>query len=220
MTETRRPDRFQLYLASRSPRRVALLEQIGLSVRRIERETDEMWRPHESPETYVRRVAMNKARAAWATLPAHARAVVLAADTAVVLGQDVLGKPPDLAGAARMLRSLSGRPHRVLTAVAVIADGRELAALSDSQVTFKTLSEAQIRAYCETGEPLDKAGGYAIQGYGALFIADLRGSYSGVMGLPLFETGRLLEAVGVQILATADGRASGERPDRIDATPL
>jgi septum formation protein len=194
-----------IYLASRSPRRLALLEQIGLHVALVETETDETRRPGESPETYVRRVALEKARAGRAAVPEDTWRPVLAADTAVVVGDITLGKPPDRETAVRMLGALSGRSHRVLTAVALIAGTRELTELSDSRVTFRALLESEILSYWETGEPCDKAGAYAIQGIGALFVSDLHGSYSGVMGLPLFETGRLLAAAGIHVIAPATG---------------
>ncbi|WP_373509943.1 nucleoside triphosphate pyrophosphatase [Thiocapsa sp.] len=189
-----------LYLASRSPRRLALLEQIGVRVALVEANTDETRRPGESPETYVRRVALEKARAGRAAVSEDERRPVLAADTAVVLGDMTLGKPTDRASAAHMLSTLSGRSHRVLTAVALIDGERELTDLSDSLVTFRALQESEILNYWETGEPCDKAGAYAIQGIGALFVSDLQGSYSGVMGLPLFETGRLLAAAGIHVI--------------------
>ncbi|SDW97109.1 Maf family protein [Thiocapsa roseopersicina] len=194
-----------LYLASRSPRRLALLEQIGVRVALVDAETDETRWPGESPETYVRRVALEKARAGRAAVSEDTLFPVLAADTAVVLGDMTLGKPADRADAARMLSTLSGRSHRVLTAVALIAGERELTDLSDSLVTFRALQESEILSYWDTGEPCDKAGAYAIQGIGALFITDLQGSYSGVMGLPLFETGRLLSAAGIHLLGSVPG---------------
>lgn len=175
-----------LYLASRSPRRRALLEQIGLRVALIDGDTDERRQPGESPKDYVARVAKEKARLGWTRLPAGEQRPVLAADTAVVLGDRTLGKPSDRESARDMLRALSGRAHRVLTAVALIADGRESSDLSESRVTFRALTESEIDAYWATGEPHDKAGAYAIQGHAALFVTELHGSYSGVMGLPLF----------------------------------
>jgi len=193
----------RLYLASRSPRRLELLKQIGVSVSLVDVEIDETRWTGESPKTYVLRVALEKARAGFAALREDEPGVVLGADTAVVLGGRTLGKPSDRESAARMLRSLSGRSHRVLTAVALIAKGRELTDLSDSQVTFRALQEDEIQGYWETGEPMDKAGAYAIQGCGAIFVSDLRGSYSGVMGLPLFETGRLLDAAGIGLIRCA-----------------
>jgi septum formation protein len=171
-------------------------------------ETDETRRPGESPETYVRRVALEKARAGRAAVSEGELRPVLAADTAVVLGDMTLGKPADRASAARMLGTLSGRSHRVLTAIALIVGERELTDLSDSLVTFRALQESEILSYWDTGEPCDKAGAYAIQGIGALFISELQGSYSGVMGLPLFETGRLLGAAGIQVIGSASGAVS------------
>ncbi len=195
-----------LHLASRSPRRLALLEQIGMRVALVDVETDERRRPGESPKSYVVRVALEKARAGRAALVAEEMRPVLAADTAVVVDDVTLGKPRDQDSAVRMLRSLSGRVHRVLTAVALIVGERERTALSESLVTFRPLDESEILLYWQTGEPCDKAGGYAIQGLGALFIADLQGSYSGVMGLPLFETGRLLADAGIAVVAAASAR--------------
>jgi septum formation protein len=204
MTDAR-PDvaAHRLYLASRSPRRLELLKQIGVSVTLVDVEIDETRWTGESPETYVLRVALEKARAGCAAIREDEPRAVLGADTAVVVGDLTLGKPSDRESAARMLRSLSGRSHRVLTGVALIAQGRELTDLSDSQVTFRTLQEYEIQGYWDTGEPMDKAGAYAIQGHGALFVSDLRGSYSGVMGLPLFETGRLLDAAGIELIRCA-----------------
>lgn len=192
-----------LYLASRSPRRRELLAQIGLAVVLIDGETDETRLRGESPRDYVLRIALEKGRVGRSRLPPDADRPVLAADTVVVVDDQTLGKPADRQSAIEMLRALSGRSHRVLTAVALITNEGELTALSDSRVTFRPLSESEILRYCDSGEPLDKAGAYAIQGYGALFVADLQGSYSGVMGLPLFETGRLLEAVGIQVIPSS-----------------
>lgn len=190
----------QLYLASGSPRRAELLAQIGVRFLAAPVDTDETPRSGESPEDYVARVAQDKARAAHVALPAS-RLPVLGADTAVVLGARILGKPRDEADAMAMLRALSGQEHRVLTGVCLMAGQGPLSAVSESQVRFRDISEAEMVRYWQTGEPCDKAGGYAIQGLGALFVAGLRGSYSGVMGLPLFETGRLLEQVGISPLA-------------------
>lgn len=195
-----------LYLASRSPRRLALLEQIGLRVALVDVETDETRLAGESPEDYVVRVAREKAWAGRGALIAGETRPVLAADTAVVVDGMTLGKPSDRDLALRMLRLLSGRTHRVLTAVALIAGEREFTATSESRVTFRPLDELEILLYWQTGEPCDKAGGYAIQGLGALFIADLQGSYSGVMGLPLFETGQLLADAGIAVVAAASAR--------------
>jgi septum formation protein len=200
----------RIHLASRSPRRLELLEQIGVRVDLVAAETDETRRVDESPETYVRRVALEKARAGRAALAEDEARPVLAADTAVVLGDRTLGKPADRESGVQMLRALSGRSHRVLTAVALIAGGREYIELSDSLVTFRVLEESEISRYWQTGEPIDKAGGYAIQGFAALFISDLRGSYSGVMGLPLFETGRLLACAGIDLISSASADVQDE----------
>ncbi|WP_295398904.1 nucleoside triphosphate pyrophosphatase [uncultured Thiocystis sp.] len=190
----------QIYLASRSPRRGELLTQVGVRFAVIAADIDETPRPEESPTEYVRRIALEKGRAGRSVLPERDGRPVLAADTAVVSEGHLLGKPRDREDAARMLRLLSGQTHRVLTAVALIAGAREWVEMSESRVTFRPIREEEIRRYWRTGEPLDKAGGYGIQGHGALFVAALEGSYSGVMGLPLFETGRLLEQAGIELL--------------------
>lgn len=189
-----------LILASKSPRRRALLTQIGIGFDVIDIDQDEARLPGEAPEDYVLRLALDKARAGSAlTKPRH-RLPVLAADTAVVVGDSILGKPLDRSDAAAMMRRLTGRTHRVLTGIALVSE-RERQDLSVSEVRFGTVSAQEADAYWESGEPADKAGGYAIQGLGALFVADLRGSYSGVMGLPLFETARLLAAAGIDCLS-------------------
>jgi len=183
-----------IYLASGSPRRRELLRQIGVSYRLIDTAVDETALEDEAPLAYVSRVAAAKANAGWQCSREPDDAPVLAADTAVVLDGSILGKPRDQADALDMLRRLSGRSHEVLTAVALRSaaglDGR----VSRSVVTFRSIDAAEAGAYWDTGEPRDKAGAYAIQGRAAVFIADLRGSYSGVMGLPLFETAELLRA--------------------------
>lgn len=162
---------------------------------------DESPEPGESAEHYVGRLALDKARAALTLLGKAERTLILAADTAVVIGADILGKPRDAADAAAMLRRLSGGEHRVLSGVALIgADGRETSALSESRVRMRRILDAEMAAYWATGEPADKAGGYAIQGRAAVFVEALSGSYSGVMGLPLFETAALLAAAGVPSL--------------------
>ena len=183
-------------LASASPRRSQLLEQIGVRHAVCPADVDETLRAGESPEEYVSRLAAQKAEAAWASDP---RRPVLAADTAVVLGTELFGKPLDPNDGVRMLAALAGRTHRVLTAVAVRAASGRYAALSESEVTFRGLTVAECRRYWATGEPHGKAGGYAIQGLAATFITDLRGSYSGVMGLPLAETAALLAKAGVRL---------------------
>lgn len=195
-----------LILASKSPRRRALLEQIGVRYEVVEVDLDESRHPGEDPAAYVQRLALAKARAGRALIGERTgdrpgeRLPVLAADTAVVAGDRVLGKPRDRADAAAMMGLLSGRTHRVLSGVA-LAGAREGWALSVSQVTFRAVGPREAEAYWASGEPRDKAGGYAIQGLGALFVTHLAGSYSGVMGLPLFETVRLLEAEGIDCLA-------------------
>jgi septum formation protein len=186
-----------IYLASGSPRRRELLRQIGVSFRVIGAELDESARSGESAAAYVSRLAEAKAAVGWETSRDHCAAPVLAADTAVVLDGEILGKPADMKAAMAMLLKLSGRAHEVLTAIALrTAAGLELK-VSRSLVSFRTVDPGEARAYWDTGEPRDKAGAYAIQGYAAVFIADLKGSYSGVMGLPLFETAELLKAAGV-----------------------
>lgn len=188
-----------LVLASASPRRSELLRQIGVRFRCRAVHIDETPRPDEAAGEYVRRVALEKARAAQREL-GHDEVLVLGADTAVVVDGRPLGKPADAAHARAMLRQLSGRGHRVLSAVALVGE-REAVRVSDSAVWFRALSDAEIDAYWSTGEPRDKAGGYAIQGLGAVFVERLEGSYSGVMGLPLYETARLLNEFGIQVLA-------------------
>jgi septum formation protein len=189
----------QLYLASSSPRRRELLSQIGVSFRTVTPDIPEQVLPEESPEAYVRRLALEKAAAGL--LLADGPAIIIGSDTSVVLDDDILGKPCDKADGLAMLARLSGRSHRVLTAVALMDDGgRKASRLSVSEVVFSNLSTAQCQAYWDTGEPSDKAGGYAIQGRAAAFIEHLSGSYSGVMGLPLFETAELLQAFGIPVL--------------------
>lgn len=182
--------RAPVHLASASPRRRELLEQIGVPVQRVVCAVDEQVLAGEEAADYVQRVTRDKVRAGVAVAPAGA--VVLAADTAVVLNGRVLGKPADREHALAMLRALSAREHQVLTAVAV-ARGEELRLqLVTTLVRFRPLSEAQMLAYWHTGEPADKAGGYGIQGLGAVFIEHIEGSYSAVVGLPLAETAELL----------------------------
>lgn len=186
-----------IYLASGSPRRRALLQQIGVSFRVIGADLDETALQGESPLAYVSRLAQAKATVGWERGRDSGGAPVLAADTAVVLDARVLGKPADMNDAIAMLLKLSGRAHEVLTAVALRSSAGIEVKVSRSTVTFRSIDPSEARTYWETGEPSDKAGAYAIQGYAAIFIADLKGSYSGVMGLPLFETAALLKAAGV-----------------------
>ncbi|MBD3671823.1 MAG: septum formation inhibitor Maf [Gammaproteobacteria bacterium] len=186
-------------LASSSPRRAELLAQIGVSFRTVVPEVPEEVLPLESPEAYVRRLAEDKAVAGLALT--EAPAVVVGSDTTVVLDDTILGKPRHRADALDMLARLSGRSHRVMSAVAVTDHhGRCHSRVSISEVGFRSLSVAECEAYWETGEPVDKAGAYAIQGLAAVFVERLAGSYSGVMGLPLYETAQLLQDFGVPIL--------------------
>ena len=188
-------------LASVSPRRRELLAQIGVPHVVTGAHIDESVRPGERPHDYVQRMARTKARTVWEQDPSLP---VLAADTTVVLDGQIFGKPVDHADAVRMLGQLSGRTHEVLTAVALAAiAGLELR-VSVSAVRFRALAADEIAAYWDTGEPRDKAGAYAVQGLGAVFIESLSGSYSGVMGLPLFETSELLRAAGVPCWGTME----------------
>lgn len=199
-----------IYLASRSPRRRELLTQIGVRFEallfregtRQDADTDEAALPGEQPDDYVRRVTRMKAEAAWERVTSRRglqRKPVLAADTTVALGGEILAKPADREDAARMLRLLSGTQHRVLTAVALVGDQRLEMLVSESLVTFTPLDEERIATYVQSGEPFDKAGGYAIQGRAGAFVERIEGSYSGVMGLPLYETATLLRLFGVNV---------------------
>lgn len=183
-----------VYLASRSPRRRELLAQIGIAHRVIEADVDETPRAGELPRDYVVRLAREKAHAGWRAVLDRdlAPAPVLAADTTVALGGEILGKPANRADAEAMLAKLSGRRHDVYTGIAVRLGERTESALSASEVAFGALEAGEIRAYVDSGEADDKAGAYGIQGLAGAFVASLHGSYSGVMGLPLFETARLL----------------------------
>jgi len=197
-----------IYLASRSPRRRELLQQIGVRFHMLmfrdkpenDPELDEAVLPGEAPAAYVERVARAKAQAGWRRVEQRnlPRAAVLAADTTVAIGERILGKPADRAEAAAMLAALSGRLHQVLTAVVLKYDTRLECVTSISEVNFRTLSREEIRDYVATGECDDKAGAYAIQGRAAQFVVELRGSFSGVMGLPLYETAELLGRMGAQ----------------------
>ena len=186
-----------LYLASQSPRRRELLEQIGMQFGSVDVDVPEVRAEGEPPADYVSRVAREKAGAGLLRLSGVHDAVVLGADTEVVLGDDVFGKPQDDDHAVAMLQRLSGRTHRVISAVWCVSAGREERAVHVSEVTFAELSEAEVAAYVATGEPHGRAGAYAIQGRAAAFIRELRGSHSSVMGLPLYETARLLAAFGL-----------------------
>lgn len=186
-----------LHLASQSPRRRELLGRLGLEFGVLDVDVPEQRAPGEPPEDYVRRVAREKAGAGLLEAIAVPGALVLGADTEVVLDDRVFGKPVDADDAAAMLRALSGRTHRVISAVSVVSAGRAAQAVSDSEVTFATLDDDDIAAYLATGEWQGKAGAYAIQGRAQAFISHLSGSFSGVMGLPLYETMQLLRQFGL-----------------------
>ena len=181
-----------LYLASRSPRRHELLRQLGLEFSVLDVDVPERREPGEPPEDYVSRVAREKAGAGLLQVAAVPGALVIGADTEVVLDDEVFGKPADASDAAGMLMRLSGRTHRVLSVVWCVSASREEHAISESRVSFATLSREDVDAYVATAEPFGKAGAYAIQGRAAAFVTHLAGSYSGVMGLPLHETALLL----------------------------
>ncbi|RKZ53369.1 MAG: septum formation inhibitor Maf [Candidatus Parabeggiatoa sp. nov. 3] len=189
-----------IYLASLSKRRCELLDQIKVNYQQIAVSVDETPYSQESVPDYVRRLALTKARAG--RLAVSTACPVLGADTVIVYDKQLLGKPVDEDDARRMLRILSGNKHQVMTAVAVVTPTREKVRLSISRVHFRRLSEADIQAYIKTGEPLDKAGSYAIQGLASIFIKRLEGSYSGVMGLPLYETANLLTEMGIKVVET------------------
>ncbi|MDB5762151.1 MAG: septum formation inhibitor Maf [Herminiimonas sp.] len=206
-----KPTDQKIYLASKSPRRRELLRQIGVefellmlrdNAARGGPEVSEVVQPGELPEAYVTRVAREKAECArqtmfWRKLPIRP---VLAADTTVTVDGRILGKPADMTEATEMLKSLSGRTHQVLTSVAVQHHDDIWQVTQRSEVSFVSLSDQTIRAYCALPEPYDKAGGYAIQGQAALFIREIIGSYSGIMGLPLFEVAQLLQQAGIRVL--------------------
>lgn len=196
----------QVYLASASPRRRELLAQIGIAYEVIESGVAEQPRPQEDARDYVRRLAREKAHAALARVRAQGLPPrpIVAADTEVVIDGEIQGKPADRAHGEAMLRRLSDRTHEVLTAICIVREHRgdgtvdARVALSMSRVTFGPLSADAIARYWDTGEPADKAGGYAIQGHGARFVARLEGSYSGVMGLPLYELAQALDELGLK----------------------
>lgn len=196
-----------VYLASQSPRRRQLLEQLGVRYELLlpdeseDAEALEVVLKNESPAAYVKRVTSLKLDAAVARLKRRQLkpAPVLCSDTTVALGRTIYGKPEDKQDAKRMLAELAGHSHRVLTAVAVQSGRKRFEALSTSRVTFEAMTNKQISAYVATGEPLGKAGAYAVQGRAALYITSISGSYSGIMGLPIRETALLLAAAGLKI---------------------
>jgi len=185
----------KLFLASSSPRRKELLQQLGFTFEVVSAPIEEVALPNELPSSYVLRMAIEKALSGFNKVAGKAIWVV-GSDTAVLLNGKVFGKPKHEGDAFRMLSTLSGKTHEVLSAVAVVYDGEVFSAMSRTQVQFSALSEADIQAYIETNEPLGKAGAYAIQGVGAKIIAHIEGSYSGVMGLPLYELNQLLMEAG------------------------
>lgn len=190
-----------IYLASQSPRRRELLGQLSVAFSVLDVDVEEIPLPQETPPDYVRRVARDKARAGWQSLAStsQADALVIASDTEVVLDGRIFGKPRDAEDATEMLQTLSGRTHEVMSSVWMVSAKQEQGDLCISRVRFASLSQATIATYVATGEPFGKAGAYAIQGRGAALIEHLEGSYSGVMGLPLFETARLLRVFGVSV---------------------
>lgn len=196
-----------VYLASQSPRRRQLLEQLGVRYELLlaeageDSEALELEEKNEAPAAYVTRVTGLKLDAAAARLTQRKMkpAPILCSDTTVALGRAIYGKPDDARDAERMLSELAGRTHRVLTAIAVQHGAQRFEALSTSRVSFETMSLTQIRAYVATGESTGKAGAYAIQGRMAMHISRINGSYSGIMGLPLWETALLLRAAGIEI---------------------
>ena len=203
-------ERPSIYLASKSPRRQELLRQLGIEFTELllreavgrRRDIVEAPRKGESPIEYIKRVARTKAAVGWHQMGRRGLAPkpVLAADTEVVLDGTVLGKPKDAMSAVDMLRRLSGQTHEVSTAVAIRWNTQILIAVSLSRVTFRALIDDEIERYVATGEPFDKAGAYAIQGRAGAFVSHLEGSYSGVMGLPLFETAEILAKIGLEVL--------------------
>ena len=199
-----------LFLASGSPRRRELLTQIGVPFQVVSASIDETPLPDECPAAYVERLARAKARAGHEHLlgaSVSAPFCVLGADTAVVLDDQILGKPVDEADALAMLMALSGREHEVLTAIAILAAERCETRVVRSRVSFRTINQQEAARYWASGEPQDKAGGYAIQGLAAVFVAGLNGSYSGVVGLPVCETAELLGQFGIpcwQTLSSAE----------------
>lgn len=201
----------ELLLASASPRRCELLTQIGVSFRVVAHGVDEIREPGEPPREYVMRLARAKAHGALDSVSADRKVLVLAADTIVVLGDQVLEKPAGRKDALTMLAALSGRTHEVYTAVAVTDGARMEQRLSETKVSFRELSPAEIRRYWATGEPVDKAGAYAIQGFAAVFVSALSGSYSGVVGLPLCETAALLEGFGMHCWQSGTRQEQGQQ---------
>lgn len=195
-----------IILASASPRRAELLRQLGVAFQQCPVDLDESVWPGEMPADYVRRLALAKAQAVSDMHSHFPSRLVLGSDTSVVLGERIFGKPASEDEAVSMLQALSGRTHQVLTGVALVTADREpLVDVVVTQVQFRTIEPEEMHAYWRTGEPRDKAGGYAIQGLGAVFVQRIEGSYSGVMGLPLFETAAMLRRSGYFLWPTEEG---------------
>ena len=184
-----------LYLASKSPRRAEILQNLAYTFTVIAPDIDESVKPHEPPHAYVLRLCAEKAQAGIHLLGADlaSQSIILAADTTVCVDDDILGKPDNTEHAVAILQSLEGRSHVVHTGVAVAANGEIKTAISTTRVWMRSLTDDEINAYVATGEPMDKAGSYGIQGLGGAFVARIDGSYTGVMGLPVFETIKLLD---------------------------
>ena len=189
----------QIYLASTSPRRQELLNQIGVRFNTLGLDIPEIPNSAETPEEFAARLALEKATAGWNMISARKTLPVLGADTVVVLDNKILGKPENQDRGLAMLEALSGRSHQVITAVCVVQGDVQRVKISANKVTFRATTYEERVAYWSTGEPWDKAGAYAVQGLGAVFVAHLSGSYSGVVGLPLFETAVLLEEFHIKI---------------------
>lgn len=187
----------ELVLASASPRRKELLNQIGVQFSVKAADICEAVRPGETSKAYVKRLAIEKAQAAFSDCSLDT--AVLGADTTVVLDGNIIGKPQNKADAIDILMGLSGKTHQVITSVAIVSDEQTLSVVVETNVTFRTLSMEECDTYWNTGEPLDKAGSYGIQGFGAVFVDRIEGSYSAVVGLPLAETAELLQVIGVSI---------------------
>lgn len=187
----------QLILASQSPRRQALLSQLGYQFRTLVADIDESVKENETPQDYVLRLAIEKAQTIYHKLATENKkhAVVLGADTCVVVNNEILGKPLDESDCMSTLLKLSNKQHQVLTSIAVVGHGVNSSKLVTTDVVFKRLTASEISRYWQTGEPADKAGSYAIQGIGGQFVTNISGSYSAVVGLPLYETAQLLASV-------------------------
>lgn len=185
-----------LILASKSPRRKELLAQIGVKFESVSADIDERLEPNETAEAFVLRLALEKAQAVAQEYPGR---WVLGSDTAVVLADQILGKPADKADSLRMLQALSGQTHQVMTAVALVNGERQQLLSVTTDVSFRTIDPAEAERYWLSGEPCDKAGSYGIQGLGAVFVEHIAGSYSAVVGLPLQQTAQLLTRCGIPI---------------------